>query len=284
MGLGAIGAVGALASAGSSIAGGIMSGRAAKSAAGQESNAIQQGINLLRQNYGQAQTNLQPFIGGGTSALNTLLGFYGLGPNPQGAQAGFTQFQQTPFYQFPFQQGMLGLNRGLAASGLIGSGAALKEGAQFASGLASSGLGSYLSGLSGLASSGQTAATSLGQIGQNVGTTALQGFTNQGVAQGAGTVGQSNALSQGLQNAFGPLSTFGNSLFGGGGNTSSSSYSPGGLFSNEQVGGYSIPGTSWLGPYGAAFGSPAAGTSGGFNNGMDLIGSGGGVIVPPIPS
>lgn len=242
MGLGAIGAAGALVSGGSSILGGFMSGNAAKKAAGQEAAAIQQGINFQRQNLQQTQANLQPYIGGGTQALNTLLGFYGLGPNPQGAQAGFQQFQNTPFYQFPFQQGMLGVNRALAASGLIGSGAAVKEGAQFASGLASSGLGSYLSGLSGLAGSGQTAATNLGQIGAGVAQNVGQGYMNQGIAQGAGTVGYSNALSQGFQNAFGPI----NSLIGGGGggaggNTSGSSY--GGLnnFLGNVFGYYSGP-------------------------------------------
>lgn len=239
MGLGAIGAVGALASAGSSIAGGIMGGNAAKKAAGQEASSIQQGINYLQSNYNTTASNLQPFIGGGTQAMNTLLGFYGLGPNPQGAQAGFNQFQQTPFYQFPFQQGMLGVNRALAASGLIGSGAALKEGAQFAQGLASSGLGTYLSGLSGLAGSGQNAATSLGQIGAGVGQNVLGATSNQGLALGGGITGSNNALQQGFQNAFGPLSTFGNNVIGGG--TSSTSY--GGLnnFLGNLFGYYSGP-------------------------------------------
>lgn len=238
MGIGAIGATAALVGAGSSIIGGMNSAKAAKSAAGQEAAAVQQGINYQQGIYNQTQGNLQPWIGGGQQALNSLLGFYGLGTNPQGAQAGYQAFQNTPFYQFPFQQGMLGLNRSLAASGLIGSGAALKEGAQFASDLASQGLGTYLSGLSGLAGSGQQAATSLGQIGMGTGQNVAQGFTNQGVAQAAGTVGASNALQQGFQNAFGPLSTFANNQAG---NTSSSSFSGVNNFLGNLFGYYSGP-------------------------------------------
>jgi hypothetical protein len=235
------------------LAGGIMGAGAAKSAASTESNAIGQGIQYAQGNYNQAAGNLQPFIGGGQQALQTLLGFYGLGNNPQGAAAGYQAFQNTPTYQFAYQQGLLGLNRQLAASGLSGSGAAAKEGAQFAQGLASQGLGSYLTGLSGLSSAGQNAATSLGQIGANVGATALQGYTNQGLAQGAGIVGANNALQQGIQGALSPLGSFAQGLFGLPQNLGSSSYNTG-----SSVG-------SWLGING--------GNSIGTTNTMPAIGA-----------
>jgi hypothetical protein len=224
VGLGAIGGAASLIGAGSSIFGGIMGGNAAKSAASTEANALQQGINFNQGVYSTAQGNLAPYIGGGQQALQSLLGFYGLGSNPQGAQAGFQQFQNTPFYQFPLQQGTLQLNRQLAASGLSQSGAALKEGATFASGLAGQGLSTYLGGLSGVAGSGQSAAGTLASAGTGIGQTLNQAYGNQALALGGGIVGSNNALQQGIQGALGPLGSFANGLIGAPAPASQSSY------------------------------------------------------------
>lgn len=226
-------------SGGLSLAGGLMGAHAAKSAASAESNAIQQGINFQQGVYGNAQSNLQPWIGGGQQALQSLLGFYGLGNNPQGAQAGFQQFQNTPFYQFPMQQGQLALNRQLASSGLIGSGAALKEGTQFASGLASQGLSTYLGGLGNLSTAGQGAAGTLAQAGNQAATTMGNLYGAQGAAIGGGIIGGNNALQQGLQNLSGPLGAFGNGLFGMPPTQSGTSYNGSGYL-GQQVG-------NWLG-------------------------------------
>jgi hypothetical protein len=183
-----------------------MGAGAAKGAASAESNAIQQGIDFQKQVYQQGQTNLQPFIGGGQSALSSLLGFYGLpGGNASGATQAFQQFQNTPSYQFPLQQGQLAVNRQLASSGLIGSGAALRDASQLNTGYASAGLQQYLSGLSGIAGSGQSAAGTLLQGGNQAASNLGQLYTNQGAAQASGIIGSNNALQNGFGNALGGL-------------------------------------------------------------------------------
>lgn len=220
------GAVAGLVGGVGSIIGGVQSANAAKSAANAQSQAYQQAINFQQGVLTQGQTNLQPFIGGGQSALSSLLGFYGLpGGNAAGASQGFSQFQQTPFYQFPLQQSTLATNRALASSGLTGSGAQLRDLSQLNAGYASQGLTGYLSGLGGLAQSGQSAATSLLGAGNQASQTLLQGYQGQGNAQAAGIVGANNALQQGLQNGLVPIS---NSLFGAP-NTSGSGYGGGGI-------------------------------------------------------
>ena len=215
-----------------SIIGGITSANAAKSAANTQANAITQATNFQQGVFNTGQANLNPFISGGQQALSSLLGFYGLpGGNASGATQGFQQFTNSPFYQFPLQQSQLALNRSLASSGLIGSGAQTRDAIQLAQGYASQGLTNYLSGLSGIAGSGQSAATSLLQGGNQAAGTLLQGQTGIGNASAAGTVGSNNALQQGIGNGLTGLT---NGLFGAP-NTSASGYQGG-----------AAPGTSGL--------------------------------------
>lgn len=207
----------------------MQSAGAAKSAANTQSAAIGKSLDFTQGVYNQGQQNLNPFIGGGQSALQSLLGFYGLaGGNAAGASQGFSQFQQTPFYQFPLQQSTLATNRALAASGLIGSGGQLRDLSQLNAGYASQGLTGYLGGLGGLIQGGQGAATSLLQGGNNAANTLLSGYTGQGNAQAAGIVGANNAQQQGIQNGLLPITQ---SLFGAP-NTTGSGYAGG-----------SVPGT-----------------------------------------
>lgn len=234
-GIGAIGSIGS----------GILGMGAANKAASQESAAIQHGIDFQQNVYSTGAANLQPFIGGGQSALAQLLGFYGLpGGNASGATQGFGQFQQTPFYTFPQQQGQLAINRQLASSGLIGSGAALKDASQYNTGYASAGLQSYLSGLSGIAGSGQSAAGTLLSGGNQAAQTIGQEYTNQGVAQASGTIGASNALQRGIGGALGPLESIAGNSFTGTGSGGNSSY--GGTSFGQGVGNL-IGGYQWDG-------------------------------------
>lgn len=224
---GAIGAASGLIGGVGSIIGGIQSAKAARGAADAQSAAFQKSIDFTQSVYNQGQQNLNPFIGSGQSALQSLLGFYGLpGGNASGASQGFSQFQQTPFYQFPLQQSTLATNRALASSGLIGSGGQLRDLSQLNAGYASQGLTGYLGGLGGLVQGGQGAATSLLQGGNTAANNLFQGYQGQGNAQAAGIIGSNNALQQGIQNGLLPIT---NSLFGNGiPNTSGSAYGGGG--------------------------------------------------------
>lgn len=248
MPFGAVGAIAGVASAASSIYGGIQGAKSAKSAAGAEQQALQQGINFQQGVYQTGQQNLQPFIGGGQSALQSLLGFYGLpGGNATGTNQAFGQFQQTPFYQFPLQQSTLATNRALAASGLTGSGAQLRDLSQLNAGYASQGLTGYLSGLGSLITGGQGAATGLLQGGNNTAQALANLYGNQGVAAGGGIIGSNNAQQQGFQQGIGALTggpgggVIGQAATGLGQlfNTSGSSYT--GPSSSSLIGGQGSP-------------------------------------------
>lgn len=194
------GAVAGGISAVGSIGSGLIGAGAASSAANAQVAAQRQALSWIQGVYGNTKTNLQPFIGTGQSALSQLSGFYGLpGGNASGATQAFQQFQNTPSYQFPLQQANLGANRSLAASGLTGSpGAISRTIGQQDAGYASQGLGQYLTGLGGLAGGGQSAASSLGQIGQQTGTQVQQGYTNIGNAQAQGIYNSATSLTGAL--------------------------------------------------------------------------------------
>lgn len=241
-------AAGAVVSAAGSIYSGMQGASAAKSAAGQQAQQQQNSLNWIQQVYGNAGTNLQPFIGTGQNALTSLQGFYGLpGGNTGNAQQAFSQFQQTPFYQFPLQQANLATNRSLAASGLTNSGGALRDVSQLNAGYASQGLGQYLSGLGTLAGGGQSAASQLAGVG--IGTIPGVGnaYTGIGNANAAGTVGAFNSANSGLSNALPFLtgtpganpsqSSYGNGTPAGGGliGAASGSFSGNGLFSANSL-------------------------------------------------
>jgi hypothetical protein len=216
------------ASAVGSIASGVIGSNASASAAKEQQQSQQNTLNWIQQVYGNTQTNLSPFINTGQQALSSLSGFYGLpGGNASGASQAYSQYQNTPFYQFPLQQQTLATNRTLASAGLSNSGAALRDISQLNAGYASQGLGQYLSGLTGLAGTGQSAAGQLASAGS--GTYSGIGAANQafGNAGAAGTVGGANALTSSISGVGGALSNPNTisalqTAFGG----SSSSYGP----------------------------------------------------------
>lgn len=138
-----------------------------------------------------AISGVNPYAAAGAGAVNSL--------SQMAAKGGFqfdpSQLATDPTYQFELQQGELAGNRQLAAQGLEGSGAAVKDAAQFAQGLASTDVNNIygrqlqtyqtnVNNLENLAGAGQTASQ-------------YQGNTGLTAAQGAGTFGYQGALEGG---------------------------------------------------------------------------------------
>jgi hypothetical protein len=226
------------------VASGIMGAGAASKAASQQAAQGERALQFQEGVYNTEQGNLNPFIGTGTSALGSLAQLYGL--QVPGAPAGspgaggnaldaYKSFTQTPFYQFPLQQGQATLERSGAARGLTLSGGQSNALQQYGQNYASQGFGQYISGLGQLANLGQTSAVQLGNSGNAAGQAVGQSAGYIGNAQAAGTVGSANQLKNALS-GLGPIlgtgtsnqgSSYGNGggglinaisgLFGGGG-------------------------------------------------------------------
>lgn len=137
---------------------------------------------------------LKPFLANGTSASNTL------NADLPSLTTPFTpgDLQNEPGYQFDLGQGNKALNNSLAASGMLGSGSAIKAGQQFAQGLADTTYGNAFNRdlatkqntyntLSGAAAPGLTAGVGTADINNNIGT-----------AQSKGTQQQANTITSTL--------------------------------------------------------------------------------------
>ena len=143
-----------------------------------------------------ARAKLDPYINIGTGATYSLGQLYGIGQDGQSTpqNADYSQFYNSPDYQFAQQQGELGLTRSLNARGMNMSGGALKDFAQFNQGLATQQFGNYYNRLLSLSQLGGNAA----QAGIGGANAAANTMGQIGQSQASGTVGMGNALSGGI--------------------------------------------------------------------------------------
>lgn len=162
------------------IAAGAASAGAAVYAANKQSDAAGNALKF-------AQNTIGPYAAEGQAAAPSINGLLGIGPNGPDPNVAQKILAASPDYQFAQQQGQLAVDRKLASTGLLNSGAAIKDSAEFNQGLATQTLGNYFNRLMSVYQSGQGAATSLTGAG-------TQAITQQGQAQASGAVGAANAL------------------------------------------------------------------------------------------
>lgn len=104
-------------------------------------------------------------------------------------------FQETPGYQFQFDQGTAAVNALAGARGGLNSGRTLQDLTTFGQGVANQEYGNYFNRLMGLVSGGQSAAGNQATAGGNYAANASNALANKGNAQAAGAIGQGNAFS-----------------------------------------------------------------------------------------
>lgn len=197
---------------------------AANNAAALQRQTAQEQLALQERIYNEGVARQQPWLGAGTNALARMQGGeYAL----PGAFTGQVDLNQDPGYQFRLSEGMKGLERSAAARGGLLSGATLKGVQRYGQDMASqeyqnaygramdvynSKVNQSNTGynrLASLAGVGQTTANTLGQAGQNyasqAGNTMGQmassvgdAMTSGAAARASGYVGQTNALTGGL--------------------------------------------------------------------------------------
>lgn len=192
------------------IASSAISAGAAGDAANAQVQASQNSNATQLQMYNTTRSDQAPWRAAGGQAVDALSQFYGLGGvnangTPGTGTAGTAStpdynklLSNLPGYQFQQQQGNQAVQRNLAASGLLQSGAAGKALQQYGQGVASQYAGQYVNGLQSLAGLGQTSVANTGAVGAN---TANQIGSNQiyaGNAQASGYAGQANAVNSGL--------------------------------------------------------------------------------------
>lgn len=230
----------AVAILGSAVVGGVASAVSSSSASHAQQNAANQATKTQLDMYNTTRGDLLPYQQFGKG----LLGKLGDAASAQGPSA-LKEFQptqswleSTPGYQFTRQQGLKSVQNSAAARGLGVSGAAMKGGANFATGLANNTwqdqLNSYLTQqnqswnqktanqqnqynrLLGATQLGENAAAQTGAYGTQTGAGVANSQIQAGNAQAAGAIGIGNAIG-GVGNNISDLYMLNTILKGGGG-------------------------------------------------------------------
>ena len=178
----------ALAAAGVSVAGGLITSK-------MQSDTAHDAQDAAQQQYQQQRTDVAPWRTTGAQALPATADLLGLN-GPQAAQAAMGNFQTSPGYQFQLEQGLRAVDAGAAAQGML-SGATLKAEQAFGADLANQDFTNYYQRLAGLSTLGQNAAVGGAANAANAANTAIGGAnaqnsitgnTFQGLSSGANTL------------------------------------------------------------------------------------------------
>lgn len=188
------------------IGGALYGAYSANKAANQQADAASAAASNINRLQERAYSDAFPYRNIGQNALYQLAS--GLGAEYEGApgsiedryKTALNRFQQSPGYQFAFDQGVQAIDRGAAASGLLNSGATAKALQRFGTGLALQDYGNYQNRLAALAGIGQTATGESGRLGVSAAGGAGQYGTLAGTARASGTAGVANQVNQGITN------------------------------------------------------------------------------------
>jgi hypothetical protein len=232
-----------LVAAGAAIVGSaVISSNASSNAASTAANAANQGTNAQLSMFNTTQSNFKPQIQLGQGAANMLGSIYGIGGVSGGKtttgspNANYSNFYNSPGYQFSLQQGENAINKSAAASGGLYSTNTTAALGNYAAGAASTQYNSYINQLLSMAGLGNAAASGVGTAATATGQGVANTLQNAGNASAAGQLGSANAFT----NALGMLNN-NNGLLGalmGGGQPPST---PSGYNTGGTIGGYSSP-------------------------------------------
>ena len=220
------------ASAGSSIIGGAMQGRAARRAADAQVQSAAEASRLQREMFDRQVQLQEPFRQGGITGQNRIMELLGIGGDAAAGDYGrygrdfaMSDYEADPGYAFRLSEGNKALERSAAARGMLMSGQMFKGAQRFGQDLASqeyqnafnryqTNRANQLNPLGTLMASGQGATNMLsgaaGQLGGQLGENAM----GAGNARASGYIGSANAYTNALQ---GVNNAFGGYVGGGGG-------------------------------------------------------------------
>jgi hypothetical protein len=171
--------------AGSAI-GGAVSGISSLIGSGAQSSAISNAssnaIAAEESMYNQTRSDLSPYNTTGQTAETQQANLLGLN-GQTAADTAMSTYQTSPGYQWQMSEGLKGVDAGAAASGMLRSGATLKAEDTYAAGLANSDFSNYYSRLSGLTTTGESAASQQASSNTSTGSQLASTYTGAGNAQ-----------------------------------------------------------------------------------------------------
>jgi hypothetical protein len=212
-----------------------MGKKASDKAAAAQQHAADASIAEQQAARNEYQHNIAPYMQAGTGALGTI----------NALNAGdFSSFQQSPDYQFRFDQGMQGLDRSAAARGAVNAGGTDADRIAYGQGMASQGFNDFYNRQYNLAAMGQNAIAGQGSMAQSTAGNIGNLLTGAANAQGNAAINGANAWG----NAAAGLSGLAGQYMGG--RQSAYNFGGGGLTGGGLSGGYGSTGgyTGLFGP------------------------------------
>jgi hypothetical protein len=179
------------------VAGGLESSRQAGRAAGEQAKSARAAIAEQVAAREAQEARLAPFAAPGQAAIQQQAALTGLGGQAEQQQA-FAAFAQSPGQQFLRDQQERALLRNASAIGGLGGGNIRSALQEQAFGRAQTDLSNQFNRLASISGTAQTAATNLGQFGQQAAGQIGQLQQQAGAARASGILGQSQAQQQTL--------------------------------------------------------------------------------------
>lgn len=164
---------------------------ASKSAASTAAAASDRAAEAQLAMFNQNREDLAPYRAAGTQGLAQFQ--QSIGPS----------FQQSPGYQFAFDEGRRAIDQNASARGMLNSGARLRELTRYGQGIANQEYGNYQNRLAALAGIGQSATGTTAQLGAQTAANVGNAYTQGGQAAAQGQIGQANAILGGVQQGVG---------------------------------------------------------------------------------
>lgn len=230
---------------GGAVIGSVATSRAAGKAADAQVQAADQANQTQLQMYNQTRADNMPWHDAGVTALNQLAA--GTAPGGEFMHTfDMNDFHQDPGYQFRLAQGQEALDNAAASRGGLLSGAQLRATTDYNQNFASNEYSNAynrfnnneslkFNRLSGVAGTGQTANSLIGQAGTNMADNVSSNQIGAGNARASGYVGAANALNGAIgqgtnwlmqNNALQQLRLYGSPNNYGGGYNADGSFSP----------------------------------------------------------
>jgi len=205
----------ALIMGGAALAGGAMSANATKKGAKAQRAGQAEASALQRDMFEQSRNDMTPWREVGGASLAETANMLGLGEQPYD----YSELTKTPNYLFQQQEGMKGIDRAMAKSGMNGSGQQLKAISEFNNNLAGNTFNTRLQQLAQLAGVGQNASQWTGNAGMNTAANMGNLAVASGQSQADKYVNQANAFNNTINQGAGlfAMSNFNTPASAGGG-------------------------------------------------------------------
>lgn len=193
---------------GSSLISAGTSAYAASKSAGAAKDAQATATNESRRQFDLVRGDTAPYRQLGLNASDRLASVYSLGPvagsTAPNVGTGMAAFTTSPDYQFNLAEGQKAIDRSLVARGKGLSGAGVREGVRYASGMASNEYSNFYNRLANIAGLGQAGVNTSASAGMNtaanIGNAAMNAGNARASAYTMGAQGLNNAAQGGVQN------------------------------------------------------------------------------------